>query len=240
MKIKDRIIQALEEQKGQYISGEDLSKELNVTRQAIWKAIRALSQEGYDIHSVPNKGYMMDGKCDILSAHVIAQKTGTTVFCYDTIPSTGFEAKKKYADIGPCLIVSASQTDYHAAFYHLDKEHKIRGVYLSMVFPADMPYGDMPAFREKCAKAVADVVTQTCGKNAETRDIDDIYVDGKKVGGVYMDCDVVATTNTVQGIIISVGIFTSPVDKPLDGTIYSTETRNNFIAAIYNSLKALV
>ena len=46
--IKENIISILESNKGLFISGEKLASQLNVSRAAIWKAIKALKNEGYD------------------------------------------------------------------------------------------------------------------------------------------------------------------------------------------------
>ena len=47
--IKDNIISILESNKGLFISGEKLANDLNVSRTAIWKAVKSLRNEGYNI-----------------------------------------------------------------------------------------------------------------------------------------------------------------------------------------------
>ena len=42
MQVKDRVLEALEGHRGTYFSGEALAKELQVSRNAVWKAIRQL------------------------------------------------------------------------------------------------------------------------------------------------------------------------------------------------------
>ena len=44
---------------GDYVSGEKISQELGISRAAVWKAIEALRQEGYEITSAPNRGYRL-------------------------------------------------------------------------------------------------------------------------------------------------------------------------------------
>ena len=48
--MKDKILSALENG-GEYVSGEELSKNLGVSRTAVWKNIKALRDEGYIISS---------------------------------------------------------------------------------------------------------------------------------------------------------------------------------------------
>ena len=40
MAVRDEIIKTLEENRGTYLSGEQLAKKLSVSRAAVWKAIR--------------------------------------------------------------------------------------------------------------------------------------------------------------------------------------------------------
>ena len=42
------------------LSGEAMSRQLGVSRAAVWKAIEALRQEGYVISSAPNRGYRLE------------------------------------------------------------------------------------------------------------------------------------------------------------------------------------
>ena len=65
VKLKDRVLEALEQNRSLSVSGEQLAQELGVTRAAVWKAIRALRDEGYGIEAGTNRGYSLpaaDGK----------------------------------------------------------------------------------------------------------------------------------------------------------------------------------
>ena len=67
MSTKDRILELLEQQRGQSISGEHLAEILSVSRNAVWKAVKELQKDGYDIVAVTNKGYCLSNENDILS-----------------------------------------------------------------------------------------------------------------------------------------------------------------------------
>ena len=57
MSVKESVLQALQDNQNTYLSGEKLSEALGVSRAAVWKAIRALREEGYRIDAVTNRGY---------------------------------------------------------------------------------------------------------------------------------------------------------------------------------------
>ncbi|MFR4757762.1 MAG: HTH domain-containing protein [Evtepia gabavorous] len=72
MQVKDRVLEALEGHRGTYFSGEALAKELQVSRNPVWKAIRQLRDQGYPIHAVSNRGYSLAPDSAMLSPQSIA------------------------------------------------------------------------------------------------------------------------------------------------------------------------
>ena len=54
MTVKSRLLELLEQHKGETLSGEDIGRELSCTRAAVWKAVNSLRQEGYPIEAGPN------------------------------------------------------------------------------------------------------------------------------------------------------------------------------------------
>ena len=67
MATKEKILAVLEENKGKWYSGEDLAQITQVSRAAVWKAVKSLQNEGYEISAVTNRGYCLAEKTDILS-----------------------------------------------------------------------------------------------------------------------------------------------------------------------------
>ena len=57
MSVKNEILNILIAAEGEYISGQDLGEQLFCSRNAVWKAIQSLRQDGYLIEAVTNKGY---------------------------------------------------------------------------------------------------------------------------------------------------------------------------------------
>ena len=59
MSTKEKLLAYLKENRGEWISGEFLSKKMLISRSAIWKHIRNLREDGYGILSSPKKGYFL-------------------------------------------------------------------------------------------------------------------------------------------------------------------------------------
>ena len=46
-----------------YVSGQQLCDHFGVSRTAVWKVIRQLQEEGYQIEAVKNRGYLLKKRC---------------------------------------------------------------------------------------------------------------------------------------------------------------------------------
>ena len=104
MKAKEQVLELLEHTKGDYISGSELAKQVGVSRNAIWKAIKSLQEEGYAIEAGTNKGYCLKQENDILSVQSISkylpkELSAIRLEVYKTIDSTNTRIKE-YATQG--------------------------------------------------------------------------------------------------------------------------------------------
>ena len=82
-----------------YISGQQLCERLGVSRTAVWKHIKALRAEGYEIDSVTNKGYKLMMEPDLLIKEEVAsclhtKWLGKDLHCYETMDSTNLEIRR--------------------------------------------------------------------------------------------------------------------------------------------------
>ena len=101
------------------LSGEVLARELHVSRQSVWKIIRELEDEGFEIEPFPQKGYRLrsvpswDLAPSFLGARLPKEcPWGKEIHVYDTLPSTQSEAKR-LGRSGGCdglVVVAEEQT----------------------------------------------------------------------------------------------------------------------------------
>ena len=78
MTVQDHLQQLLESNKSTFLSGEEIARRLGVSRNAVWKAIKALQAEGYPIEGVPNKGYCLAASSDVLASPAAAATSAST------------------------------------------------------------------------------------------------------------------------------------------------------------------
>lgn len=78
---------------GEFHSGEQLAAELDVTRSAVWKAVRGLKDLGATVHAVRNRGYRLPATAEPLNGEIIQSLLGAAarerVSRLDTTWTTG-------------------------------------------------------------------------------------------------------------------------------------------------------
>ncbi len=77
--MRGKILNFLYQRKGGYVSGEELSKELGISRTAIWKHIKVLKEEGYKINSQKRLGYSLVSTPDLLLPYEIKRNLKTKI-----------------------------------------------------------------------------------------------------------------------------------------------------------------
>jgi len=107
----DKIISAFKQKNGSYVSGEELSHMLGISRTGVWKHIKKIKQEGYVISASPHLGYRLLGVPDRLIPSEIKYELnthimGNKIYSYQNLDSTNDTAEQlamEGAEQGDCL-----------------------------------------------------------------------------------------------------------------------------------------
>ena len=97
--MKSKLLKFLKENKGKFISGEEIASELGVSRTSIWKIIKQMKEEGYKIDSAPRKGYKLILDEDIindqeLNLELVDSMYHNKIHYFEEIGSTSTYAKE--------------------------------------------------------------------------------------------------------------------------------------------------
>mgnify|MGYP003043337149 FL=1 len=98
MSLKDEVLRMLEAHRGEALSGESVAERLSVSRTSVWKAVRALREEGHKIGASTRRGYRMEPDSDVLSeegirACLLEGSPVHGVVCLASVDSTNTYAK---------------------------------------------------------------------------------------------------------------------------------------------------
>lgn len=103
MRVKDAVATCLTEAAGQYLSGETLAQKLGVSRNAVWKAVRLLQEEGFPIEAKKKTGYRLAQGIDLLTEETVrpylhSRILGHPLYVYPELPSTNNTCKALVRD----------------------------------------------------------------------------------------------------------------------------------------------
>ena len=73
---KEKIFALLSAQAGDFVSGENISAQLGISRAAVWKAVGALRRDGYTIEAQTGLGYRLADSPDVLSERELRRRLG--------------------------------------------------------------------------------------------------------------------------------------------------------------------
>lgn len=195
----------------EYVSGEDLSKKLGISRSAIWKNINLLREKGYTIESVTNRGYKLISCPDLLSEEEIGsylqtQFIGKKIYYFETIDSTNEEAKRQAANGAPngSMILSETQTGGKGRLGRKWSSSPGDGIYFSLLLrPNDSP-SEISNITLLSGLAVCNGIREYTGCNAQIKWPNDVVIDGKKTCGILTEMS--AEVDQIHFLIIGIGI----------------------------------
>ena len=73
---RETVLEALRRSGGAFLSGEELSRQLGLSRTAVWKAVDALRRAGYEIEARTGLGYRLAAVPDLLTEPEIRSLLG--------------------------------------------------------------------------------------------------------------------------------------------------------------------
>ncbi len=244
MELKESIMSVLSNANGEYVTGEELGERFGVTRSAVWKAINSLKKSGVQIDSVKSRGYILSESYDYLSEREIKKylKNDIDIAYYKTIDSTNNEAKRLLANglDKELLIVSNEQTAGRGRQGKSFYSPKDTGVYFSLVIFPKTTLQNAVTSTTAAAVAVCRAIEKLCKKSPEIKWVNDVYLDGAKVCGILTEAVSDFETQTVNAVIIGIGINNTTTNFPREagsaGAVNAGIKRSELAACITDEL----
>lgn len=259
MSVKDDVLNILEENRGTYFSGEEIAKLLNVSRTAVWKAVKMLNNEGYGISGINKLGYCMNGGDDVISADGIqrylpeALKDKIEFQVLKKVTSTNTLLKQKAAEGEKewYVLIAEEQTAGKGRMNRNFYSPSNSGIYMSILLRPDFNVSESLFITTMAAVAVAEGIEQVFQTEAKIKWVNDIYCKGRKVCGVLTEAAVNVETARLDYAVLGIGINVkapkedfpdeikkvagSLVEKESDGNI-TDNLRNRLISEIITKI----
>ncbi len=210
--MKTEILKLLREADG-YVSGQELCNRFGVSRTAVWKVIKQLKEAGYEIESVPNRGYRLQTAADVLSTNEIASLLHTkwigqedALYCYDSIDSTNARAKELAEQGGPngTLVVADQQTAGRGRRGRDWQTPPNTGIAMTLLLKPDINPNHASMLTLVSALAVARAIAELSGAQAQIKWPNDIVMNGRKVCGILTEMN--AQFDYISYVVVGIGI----------------------------------
>lgn len=227
MKLKNKILEILENNQGDYISGEEIASLLGVSRNSIWKTINYLKREGYDISSARD-GYMIPTDADIFSSNRIAilSQNNIDVMMIDEATSSN-DIAKSLAFQGAregTLVVVKRQNSGRGRMGRSFISNEENGLYMSLVLRPEVPISQSVLITVIGAVAALEAIEMTSGIECSIKWVNDIYIGEKKVCGILSEASFNFEQSYTDYVIIGIGVNVTPPKNGFDEQIKNIAT----------------
>ena len=216
--MKTEILRYLKEADG-YISGQELCERFQVSRTAVWKVVRQLEAEGYEIEAVRNRGYRLKTAGDILSQAEILSSirgswAGREILYLDEVDSTNTAAKKAAENgaVHGTLVVSERQTGGKGRRGRAWDSPRGTGIFMTLILRPNMAPVHASMLTLVAALAVADGIRECTGAESLIKWPNDIVMSGKKICGILTEMS--ADPDRINYVAVGIGINVNMEEFP--------------------------
>lgn len=255
---REHVLALLKENGESYCSGERMSRELGLSRAAVWKAIEGLRRDGYAIVSLPNRGYRLDNSPDRLSPGELTGAlngctVGSNLICLNCVDSTNNYAKQKADEGAPhgTVVLTEQQTGGRGRQGKSFASPAGKGLYLSALLRPNLPPMEVVNLTAWTAVAVCDAIEEAVGVRPGIKWTNDIILQKKKLCGILTEMGLEAESGQLQYVVVGAGINVSqsaedwgdelsPIAISLEQALGRTVRRADLAAAVIRCLDRMV
>ncbi len=212
MSTKEKVLLMLIENQDQFVSGEKIATELEISRNSIWKAINKLKDDGYNIISISNKGYSLSLSSDTLSKEgllsLVKNRNDFEVELFDTIDSTNTYLKNKLQKTNDKkqLVISKHQSSGKGRLGRSFYSPSDSGLYFSLGFIPSIDFTDISLVTSIAAVALCKAIDDVLFIKCSIKWVNDLIYKSKKVSGILTEASLSIENSMIENIVIGVGV----------------------------------
>ena len=205
-----KVLKFLKIHNTEYLSGQDLSDVLRISRVAVWKHIKKIQSLGYTVESKQKEGYKLTKNSDLLLPWEITlgletKVLGQQAFYFDSIDSTQNQALKmanESKDEGT-IIIAEKQTGGRGRSGRKWISPK-GGIWFSIILHPKFDISNTTLFPIASSLALSYANEKTCNVSTELKWPNDLTIKGKKLAGMLVDASF--ESNRIENLVLGVGI----------------------------------
>lgn len=221
-----KVLTFLQTHNTEYLSGQDLSDVLRISRVAVWKHIKKIQELGYSVESKQKLGYKLISNSELLlpweiTSNLKTKIIGKQAFYFDSVDSTQNQALKMAQDVSNdgTIIVAAKQTGGKGRDGRKWMSPK-GGIWISIILHPKFDISITTLFPIASSLALSLAIEKVFSIKPELKWPNDLTIKGKKVAGMLVDVSL--ESNRIENLVLGVGINfdvnAKQIEKALKGT----------------------
>lgn len=221
-----RVLNFLQTHNTEYLSGQDLSDVLKISRVAVWKHIKKIQELGYTIESKQKLGYRLTSNSEKLLPWEITKELqtkviGQKIYYYDSLESTQTQALKfsKDSTQDGSVVIAAKQTLGRGRTGRKWISPK-GGIWISVILHPKFDISITTLFPIAASLALSYAIEKIFKISPELKWPNDVTVKGKKVAGMLVDASL--ESNKIESLVLGVGINFNVDSKQIEKTLRDT------------------
>ncbi len=246
MSTRTELLKLLTENTGVYLSGQKIGEELQVSRNAIWKAMQQLRDEGYHIESKPSVGYRLKTRSNILTEASITGdlRYPCALHVFDIVDSTNNVAKEMPIGDKPIMVTANKQEAGRGRLGRSFASPSGTGLYMTIALRPDFDLTKSLFVTMAAAVAVCRAIDKVAGVKPRIKWVNDLFLDGKKVCGILTEAQTNFETGRIDSLIIGIGVNCFPGSFPEElkeivgsvSPVKNSFSRGKLAAEIFNQV----
>ena len=250
MNVKEKLIKVFENNRGSFMSGEELAQRLGCSRAAVWKAVTALRSDGYAIDAVTGKGYRLASETDVLSAAAIEKylSAGSSWLKLDVrkkVEGSSNTLLRELAAKGApegTAIICGEQTGGKGRRGRSFFSPADTGLYMSILLRPELSAENSVRITTAAAVAVAKAIDECSGGCSSIKWVNDVCLNGLKVCGILTEASLSLENGGLDYAVVGIGINAyepeggfPPELKGIAGAVFPErreDMRNRLAAAV--------
>ncbi|TYO99864.1 BirA family biotin operon repressor/biotin-[acetyl-CoA-carboxylase] ligase [Geothermobacter ehrlichii] len=222
--VRQQLLRLFREAGGQHVSGARLSRELGISRAAVWKQIELLRARGYRIEAERSRGYRLLGGPDRVTPEEIRSRLGESlvgrrVVCFERTDSTNLQALRlaeQGAEEGTVLIAEAQDAGKGRLGRSWLSPPGVN-LYTSIILRPEIPPWDAPQMTFLAAMAVVRAVEEVCALSPRVKWPNDLLLGGRKVAGLLSELS--ADMDRVRAVVLGIGLNVNMSPEQIPSTL---------------------
>ncbi len=214
---------------GSYVSGEEICRDLGISRTAVWKQIRQLRDLGYEIEAIPSKGYRLKSTPDTLISSAVTADLGTDVvgrkvIFFSQTDSTNLQARllaEQGAEDGTVVIADQQSSGKGRMGRYWVSPAGVN-LYLSVILRPDIQLRNATQMTFLTAVAVAEAIEASGEFSPQLKWPNDVLLGDKKIAGLLNELN--AETEQIHFMILGIGVNLNMTEEQFPANLRSPAT----------------